>query len=220
MFCTQCGQGLGEADRFCGACGHPRAGGAARQHGAQAAEDWSWEASFNYSRIIGAPAVQRVFDLAQRRGTQSVGLTDFVDLLSPVLPVSGSAVFGVATKAAFTFVERTSLAHEHELPRAYDAPPGLVVAALACALAGRRYNVQDVRQNERDVTILAVIPPTLLRNQYVLEARIHPEGPDTALVLVLKAILGGLAKGRSRRAAEDLFTDVERYLEELAAHHP
>lgn len=232
MFCTSCGQKFAEPDRFCGGCGRPRPDEQAGTRGLPISEltstenrslptepDWSWENSFNYKRIIEVELVQDIFDSAQRRGKQGLELNDYLDLLTPVLPAPGKALFGFTSKLGVSIVENTNLAHHHEISRSFSEPPGWVIASLACALAGRKCDVLDIRQTARGLTILALIPMTLFRGEFVLESKVSSEGNQTVTTFILKALAwalpGGLVKRRSRNVAEEIFGDVVQYLREI-----
>lgn len=232
MFCTSCGRRFAEADRFCGGCGRPRPEASASDQDLPISEqnregmsssptelDWSWEKSFNYKRIIQARVVQDIFDSAQRRGKQGIGLNDYLDLLTPVLPSPGKAIFSVSSKLGVNIVENTNLAHHHEICRRFEQLPGHVIASLACALAGRKCDVFDIRQGSDRLTIHSLIPATLFRGQFVLEARVSAEGNQTIVILILKALLGGLVKNKSQRIADEIFGDVILYSGEIESMH-
>lgn len=232
MFCTNCGYELKALDKFCGGCGQRRLHRDIRQApqdkpsterdtertvSPSETPDWSWENSYDYSSIIRESIVQDLFETAQRRGKQGLGLNDYFDILTPILPSSGKAVFTFSSKLGVAIVERTNLAYNHVISQQFSESPGLLIAALACTFAGKKYDVSDIRQGEDELTTLSLVPATLTRGQYVLESRVSPSYDQTLISLTFKALLGGLAKNRSQKIASEIFEYINNYLQELHA---
>lgn len=209
MFCTRCGHDVDEHDRFCGRCGHalaesPRA--AARAAG-------GWQESVDYRFILHHPEVQELISAAAGRQAGGMTAEQFLSAAQPLLGAAGVAVpLDVVAGLAQPLYAKLGVRTGKESSAHFQSPPGRVIAAVLCSLAGRGQALESMEQASDGCVLTAKLPSSVWAFGGTLIVTIEADEAGTQ-VAAATSIPGQIYDwGHSKRVLSALLQDVPAYL--------
>lgn len=158
LFCSSCGNDVGQNDRFCRRCGNALSSATepplTEEHPEM--DPLGWQDTLDYRLVLHAPEVRRLIEDAS--GTSKGGMTaeEFLKSVLPKVNVSGAKLPPVELMMEINHKvrRRLNLYTESQNSRLYDAPSGRVIAAAATALAGRELPIISGNQGAESCTLL------------------------------------------------------------------
>jgi hypothetical protein len=206
MFCPNCGQeGSGN---FCSRCGHPL-----EQPSPAAAAPSDWHDEVDYQKLLSNPEVRTRISLAQGSDSR-MSADDFLKLAeSLVKPLIGEMPVPLPTVAALAQSLGGALGIRTGKHRAevLSEPPGLVIVAALCYLAGHGQAIERVDQGKDGCILHAVLPSDLFSSQGRLAVSIARCEHGTQAEAVTR-ISGQLFDwGKSQRWLDGLFAEMQAH---------
>lgn len=227
MFCVHCG-GDG-AGRFCPTCGQRQPlSGAAQPNPNRAAEDISpenvteevteevieaviadeepWAESIHYQRVLDHPESRRRIAAAGRGASPGVTGEDLLAVFDAVSPIGFS--LGKFTQAILPIYDKLGIKTSQQAQATFDAPPGRVLSAILCTLAGRSLEIREVRQGSDRCSLHAQIPAGLVTNRGHLSILVERQGGGVHVSLTIHISGQWYDWGKSTRLMDALLADI------------
>ena len=221
MYCTNCGQKLGDGHRFCASCGTPT--NSAGAPGIAPAVDVplpptvdasiDWRNSMNVGEIINHPDTRARIVRVTGATPQGMTADQFFEIAKPIMAAAGAP--GVPLKAikdiAVPMYARMGLKTNQELTQGFRNTFGETLAATLCSLASRSQPVVDIAEAGDGCIINSKMASSMWswEGNMIITLERQPEG--TMLKGTVTVPGQAFDWGRSKRVLQDLIDDVQKY---------
>jgi hypothetical protein len=210
MYCSECGKRA--PGKFCWSCGAPLAPNAAgdeEQKKDVDLVDADWTQLTSYQSLLRVPEVRdRIAKHAAMCKAKFSG-EKFLECCDKVLtPLTGGAPLTLIASIAQPISEKLGLKMSKTRSERLNKPPGAVIVALLCSLAGSGQKLGEVAQAANGCTLHAAMPSDMWSLKGDLVVAVCAEG-STTLVEAGLTIPGQVYDwGKSQRALRRLFDDL------------
>jgi hypothetical protein len=204
MFCSECG--VEASGKFCWKCGAPLHSAEGAAVAAPSPRDWVDE--IQYDSLIQHPEVKRILSGTQpAAGTKRLSGEDFLaafDRLS-ALPMTTVGKIGQEIGS------RLGIGTGKSQTRTFAAGPGKVIVGVLSSLLRRGRTLRSATQYEDGCLLEASLPSDMWSLEGDLAIMVRRQGGGAAVEAVTK-IAGQLMDwGKSKKALQELFDDVEQF---------
>ena len=206
MNCTQCGHSFSDTDKFCAQCG------AARYAQTDASVDW--RASMRPAEIMGHPEVRARIEKVTGANPQGMTAEKFYELARPVMMVTGAGPappMKLIRDVALPIYAKFGVKTQSEISQGFRNGFAETLAAVLCSLASRSQPVEDLAEATNGCVITSKMASSIWswEGKMVIALETQPEG---TLLKASITVPGQTSDwGRTKRALQDLISDVTRY---------
>jgi hypothetical protein len=211
MYCSDCGK-LAQG-KYCWSCGKPLAPivpGDVHESEADLV-DVNWTQLTSYEALLRVAEVRnRIAQHAAKCKTKFSG-EQFLECCDKVLtPLTGGVPLTLIASIAQPLSEKLGLKMSKTHAERLLEPPGKVIVAILCSLAGNGQKLGQVEQSAVGCTLHAAMPSDMWSLKGDLVVRVEAEGGAT-LVEAGLTIPGQVYDwGKSQRALRQLFDDLRQ----------
>ncbi|MEE2922652.1 MAG: zinc ribbon domain-containing protein [Pseudomonadota bacterium] len=218
MYCTNCGQALGDGHRFCAHCGTAApqmpVGDTPPSIPPQTIDPAiDWRNSMNVGEILNHPDVRARIVRVTGATPQGMTAEQFFKYAEPLMAAAGAGGIPLAAikDIALPLYSRLGLKMDRELSQGFRNTFGETLAAVLCSLASRSQPLVDISEAGDGCILNSRMASSIWswEGNMIITLERRPEG--TMMKATITVPGQSFDWGRSKRVLQDLIEDVKRY---------
>lgn len=218
MYCTNCGQKLGDGHRFCAHCGTEAAANASPATPPSTPPQKidpavDWRNSMNVGEIVNHPDVRARIVRVTGATPQGMTAEQFFKYAEPVMAAAGAGgiPLGAIKDIALPMYARMGLKMDREMSQGFRNTFGETLAAVLCSLASRSQPLVDISEAGDGCILNTKMASSILSWEGNMIVTLERQSEGTLLKATITVPGQAFDWGRSKRVLQDLIDDVKRY---------